>query len=105
MMAEGQRDVSVAASTGDGMDAQGSPAAGSAEHPAAAVPHEPDPDADRLALIKRIEEMRGSSVICFLTSLRPNTPGIISDDSVRVFFDHLLLLPSRPVDKLDIFLC
>ena len=56
-------------------------------------------------LIKRIEEIRGSKVICFLTSLRPNVPSQISDDSVRVFFDHLLLLEKRPVKKLDIFLC
>jgi hypothetical protein len=60
---------------------------------------------ERSALIKRIEELRGSSVVCFLTSLRPNVPSAIADDSVRVFFDHLLLLPSRPVEKLDIFLC
>jgi len=61
--------------------------------------------AERKTLIKRIEEIRGSSVICFLTSLRQNVPGQIADDAVRVFFDHLLLLPSRPVEKLDIFLC
>jgi len=60
---------------------------------------------ERAALIKRIEGIRGSSMICFLTSLRQNVAGIIADDSVRVFFDHLLLLPSRPVEKLDIFLC
>ncbi len=29
----------------------------------------------------------------------------MSDDAVRVTFDHLLRLPSRPVPKLDIFLC
>ncbi len=61
--------------------------------------------AERDALIKRIEELRGSHLICFLTSLRPNVPSQIAEDSVRVFYDHLLLLPSRPVDKLDIFLC
>lgn len=60
--------------------------------------------ADRGNLIKRIEGLRGSSVICFLTSLRPNVPGVMAEDSVRVFFDHLALLPTRPVEKLDIFL-
>lgn len=30
---------------------------------------------------------------------------MIADDSVRVFFDHLLLLPSRPIAKFDLFLC
>ena len=34
-----------------------------------------------------------------------NVPGLIADDSVRVFFDHLLLAGSRPVSKLDVFLC
>jgi membrane-bound ClpP family serine protease len=29
----------------------------------------------------------------------------MSEDAVRVFFDHLLLLPTRPVEKLDVFLC
>jgi hypothetical protein len=29
----------------------------------------------------------------------------MADDAVREFFDHLLLLPARPVPKLDIFLC
>lgn len=60
---------------------------------------------ERVSLIKKIEQLRGSQVVAFLTSLRPNVPGVIADDSVRVFFDHLLLLPARPVDVLDIFLC
>lgn len=61
--------------------------------------------AERFKLIAHIEESRQSKMICYLTSLRPNVPGQISDDAVRVFFDHLLTLPSRPVRKLDIFLC
>ena len=60
---------------------------------------------ERRLLIKKIEDLRGSNVICFLTSLRPNVPSNIADDQVRVFFDHLALLPSRPVETLDIFLC
>jgi len=59
----------------------------------------------RIALIKQIEKQRDSTVICYLTSLRPNLVAQMSDDAVRVFFDHLLLLPRRPVKKLDIFLC
>lgn len=60
---------------------------------------------ERLALIKQIQANRGSTVFCFVTSLRPNVPSAIAEDAVRVFFDHLLLLPQRPIDKLDIFLC
>jgi hypothetical protein len=60
---------------------------------------------ERAGLIAKIEGMRGSTVLSFLTSIRPGVPSQIADDSVRVFFDHLLLLPSRPVKKLDLFLC
>ncbi|MDR4495112.1 MAG: hypothetical protein R3B74_11950 [Nitrospirales bacterium] len=63
------------------------------------------PSSERQELIKKIEDLRGSNVICFLTSLRQNVPSQIAEDCVRVFFEHLLLLPSRPVEKLDIFLC
>ena len=59
----------------------------------------------RIALIRKIEALRGSTVMAFLTGLRPGVIGNIADDSVRVFFDHLLKLPRRPVAKLDIFLC
>jgi hypothetical protein len=59
----------------------------------------------RLKLIKQIEELRGSKVVSYLTSLRPNLGAVMADDGVRVFFDHLLLLPSRPTKQLDIFLC
>lgn len=59
----------------------------------------------RTQIIKEIEQMRDSHVICYLTSIRPNIGAQISDDAVRVFFDHLLMLPERPIKKLDIFLC
>jgi hypothetical protein len=60
---------------------------------------------ERIGLIKEIETLRQSKIICFLTSLRPNVQAQISEDAVRVFFDHLLLIPQRPVEKIDIFLC
>jgi hypothetical protein len=58
----------------------------------------------RAKLIAKIEEMRGSKVICYLTSLRPGIPAQIADDQVRVIYDHLLALPTRPEKKIDIFL-
>ena len=58
----------------------------------------------RVDLIKKIESIRGSIVICYLTTLRQGISGFMADDQVRVFFDHLLKLPQRPVKKLDIFL-
>ncbi len=61
--------------------------------------------ADRIRLIRRIQEIRGSHVICYLTSVRPNVNVAMAEDAVRVIFEHLLLIPNRPVPKLDIFLC
>jgi hypothetical protein len=61
--------------------------------------------ADRSKIIGEIEALRESKVICYLTSLRPNFVAHMSDDAVRVMFDQMLLLPQRPVPKLDIFLC
>jgi hypothetical protein len=58
----------------------------------------------RAQIIAEIEKLRDSSVICFLTSLRPGVIGVISEDQVRVLFDHVLRLPKRPVEKLDLFL-
>ena len=60
---------------------------------------------ERKKIIEKIEELRGSKVICYLTSVRPNLNAMISQDAVREFFEHLRLLQSRPERKLDIFLC
>lgn len=61
--------------------------------------------ADRVKLIGEIEQLRNSKVICYLTGVRQNMSINMAEDAVREMFDHLLLLPSRPVDQLDIFLC
>jgi serine dehydrogenase proteinase len=61
--------------------------------------------AERLKLIAEIEQLRNSKVICYLTSVRQNSVASMADDAVREMFDHLLLLPARPVPLLDIFLC
>jgi hypothetical protein len=60
---------------------------------------------DRLEIIKRIEDLRGSTVLTLVTSLRPGVMSVIAGDQVRVVYDHLLKLSSRPVAKLDLFLC
>lgn len=62
------------------------------------------PRTERLVLIEEIQKIRKSTVICYLTSIRPNVQAHIAEDQVRVMFDHLLRLPTRPVDKLDLFL-
>ena len=60
---------------------------------------------NRIALIRRIERLRNSHVICYLTSIRPNIGAQMAEDAVRVFFDHLLQIKERPIERLDIFLC
>lgn len=60
---------------------------------------------DRIPIIKKLEKLRQSTVVCYLTSVRPNLNAAMSEDAVRVFFDHLQLLPRRRIKKLDIFLC
>ena len=62
------------------------------------------PDKARTELIGKIEDLRGSKVICYLTSLRIGVAANMADDAVRVFYEHLLLLPARPIDKLDILI-
>jgi|SRR6516164_242901 hypothetical protein len=60
---------------------------------------------ERLPLIAEIERLRNSKVLCYLTGIRQNSVAQMADDAVREMFDHLLLLPARPVKLLDIFLC
>jgi hypothetical protein len=42
--------------------------------------------------LARIEGIRGSTVICFLTSLQQNLLSAMAEDAVRVFFDHLSVI-------------
>jgi hypothetical protein len=58
----------------------------------------------RRPLIEKIETLRGSKLICYLTSLRPGAIGLMADDAVRELIDHLQRLPQRPVEKLDLLL-
>lgn len=60
---------------------------------------------DRIKLIQQIEQMRGSRVICYLTSLRQGVPGQMADDAIREILDQLLAISNPPIDKLDVFIC
>jgi len=44
---------------------------------------------ERIELIRRIEDERGSRLICCLTSDRANAPGFFAKDFIPVFFEHL----------------
>jgi hypothetical protein len=56
---------------------------------------------ERIELIRAIESLRGSRVICCLTSDRINAPGMIAKDFIPIFYTHLSRL--APVAKLDLF--
>lgn len=57
---------------------------------------------DRIELIRKIQEHRGSRLICCLTSDRQNAPGNIAKDFIPKFFEHLRQF-QRP-KKVDVFL-
>src|SRR5713226_2073108 len=58
--------------------------------------------AQRKALIGKLEEIRGSRVICCLTSDRMNAQGIIAKDFIPIFYSHLRTFAT--VKRLDVFL-
>jgi hypothetical protein len=59
----------------------------------------------RITIIREIEKLRDSRVLCYLTSVRQGVQVQMAEDAVRIFFDHLLRLPKKPIKRLDIFLC
>lgn len=58
--------------------------------------------AERKALIEKIEQVRGSKVLCYVTGDRAPTLSQIGDDAVRPMYEHLRAL--KKVDKLDFFI-
>ncbi len=56
----------------------------------------------RRELIERVEQLRGSRVVTYVTSDRTPTPGQIGGDAVRQLYEHLRNLGH--VEKLDLFL-
>lgn len=57
---------------------------------------------ERLGCIKRIEELRGSRVLTYITGDRQPVGAAIGDDAVRPMYDHLREVGQ--VEKLDLFL-
>jgi len=58
---------------------------------------------DRLRIIKQIEKIRGTYVICYITSTRQNATSMMSMDAPRVIFEHLKVLGDRS-GRIDLFL-
>ena len=53
--------------------------------------------------IEKIEQLRTSKVICYVTSLRNGVAGQIADDAVREFIDHVRSF-SDPTQRIDMLL-
>lgn len=57
---------------------------------------------ERAALIRRLEERRGSKVICYLTSDRANAGAQVNKDVIPLMFEHIRGLQERP--RIDILI-
>ena len=63
------------------------------------------PKPERLALIKKIEEIRGSRLITYVTSTRQNLEVPMAMDSIRKIYDHLKpISTAKRESKIDLFL-
>jgi len=56
----------------------------------------------RRQLIKKVQQMRGSQVITYITSDRPPIAARIAEDAVRPLYDHLVALDAPK--KIDLFI-
>ena len=63
------------------------------------------PRPERLLLIKKLQDLRRSHVVCYITSTRPNLEVQMAMDSVRRIYDHVCEI-RRPKEevKIDLFL-
>lgn len=59
--------------------------------------------AERVEIIRRIEEERNSKVICYITADRQNLNVKISSDVVRLIYNHLLSFPND-TQNIDFFI-
>jgi len=57
----------------------------------------------RIELIRGIQKLRGSRLIAFVTSDRPNLSIQIAADTPRLFYDHLMDIKEK-IPRLDLFL-
>lgn len=55
---------------------------------------------ERIELIKKIEDIRQSRVLCYLTSDRPNAGAEVQKDAMPLFYEHLRLMNSPK--KIDV---
>lgn len=60
--------------------------------------------AERKSLIEAIEKKRGTKVITYVTSDRPNLSSMIAGDVVSLIHDHIQRIPPERHSKLDLFI-
>lgn len=61
--------------------------------------------AERLSIVSELERRRGSRIICYLTSTRPNTNFQMGSDVVPRLYEHLRALAAvTPKPKVELFL-
>src|SRR6266404_4100684 len=56
----------------------------------------------RKALIAALEQLRGSRVICCITSNRVNAPGMVAKDFIPIFYNHLRTF--NDLKRVDLFI-
>lgn len=61
---------------------------------------------NRIKIIEKLEKLRNSKLLVYVTSDRPPIGARIAEDAVRPMYDHLLAIQnqsSKPIDNLDLF--
>jgi len=63
------------------------------------------PKTERVAIIKKIEELRNSKVISYITSYRQGLEVSMAMDSIRKIYEHLKLIKTEPkLENIDLFI-
>jgi ClpP class serine protease len=60
--------------------------------------------AERVRLIEKIEAIRGSIVVAYITSTRPGLEVTMAMDSIRKIYDHLCLAGCEEKKDIDLFI-
>jgi hypothetical protein len=59
--------------------------------------------AERLQIIQRIQKARKSSLLCYVTSDRPNAGAQVQKDVIPLFYEHLTQMGAA--ERVDVLLC
>ena len=59
---------------------------------------------ERRTIIRKLQEQRGSHIICYLTSTRAGIEVSMAMDVLRLFYEHLRQIPGAHTEKIDLVL-